>query len=94
MTADRVATLLTRSEGSVLGKRRLIVPWGNGVQWQPGDDACVACSLAVERRSSRTAPALDGVVLAVEPMPPQPSNERRRSGPSLIFEQSTRRLRR
>ncbi len=30
----------------VLGKRRLLWPWGSGVQWNPGDDSCVAGRLS------------------------------------------------
>jgi hypothetical protein len=90
VATDEVAALLTRSEGSVLGRRLLIVPRQNGVQWLPGDDACVACSLQVVRASARREVALDAVVLAVEPGSPPISQGPRRTGPALIFDQTGR----
>ena len=42
-TPDVVASLLTGSEGAVLGVvERLVVPRGDGVQWAPADDLCLA----------------------------------------------------
>ena len=36
-----------------LGRRRLLWPWGTGVQWNPADDACVSAVLRL--RDSRTS---------------------------------------
>lgn len=44
----RIESALRASERSVLGSRRLLWPRANGVQWNPGDDACVAVELTSE----------------------------------------------
>jgi hypothetical protein len=38
------------SEESLLGPRRLIWAFRNGLQWNPADDLCVACSVELDER--------------------------------------------
>lgn len=52
-TSARVEQALMNASKSVLGRRRLLWPRANGVQWNPGDDACIA--VAIQRQ-----PAKDG----------------------------------
>jgi len=40
-----ISKYLYDSTLSVLGRRRLLWPWGKTVQWNPGDDSCVAGKL-------------------------------------------------
>lgn len=48
---DRVSALLADERRAWLGTRRLLYPRADGIQWNPGDDACVSASLQVHRRS-------------------------------------------
>jgi hypothetical protein len=40
--AAEVRSLLARNEAAILGSRRLLWPWRDGVQWNPADDRCAA----------------------------------------------------
>jgi hypothetical protein len=42
-----VRALLLDEDWAVLGTRKLLWPRGESVQWNPADDACVACELIV-----------------------------------------------
>jgi hypothetical protein len=44
---SEVRTLLTDSEAAILGSRRLLWPWRDGVQWNPADDRCMAFRIRV-----------------------------------------------
>lgn len=46
---ERVREALVSPLGAVLGTRRLLWPRGDGYQWNPADDECVACELLWER---------------------------------------------
>ena len=66
ITPGRVARLLLDKQHEVLGERRLLWPWRDRVQWNPADDALVACELLIERGSEwvlsgslAEAPSLD-----------------------------------
>jgi hypothetical protein len=48
---QEAASLLTDPRHAVLGARRLLWLRSEGVQWNPADDALVACELLVERSS-------------------------------------------
>jgi hypothetical protein len=50
--ATEIRSLLGRNEAAILGSRRLLWPWREGVQWNPADDRCAAFRI---RRVSRTA---------------------------------------
>ena len=52
-SVDEVRSLLGESRTSILGARRLLWPWRQGVQWNPADDLCGAFRI---RRATR-APA-------------------------------------
>lgn len=43
----KIAELLMSEDQLVLGRRRLLWPRAAGVQWNPGDDACVAAEILV-----------------------------------------------
>jgi hypothetical protein len=48
---EEAAALLSDPRHAVLGERRLLWPRREGVQWNPADEALVACELLVERSS-------------------------------------------
>jgi hypothetical protein len=50
--AAEVRRLLDRNEAAILGPRRLLWPWRDGVQWNPADDRCAAFRI---RRVARAA---------------------------------------
>lgn len=45
---DTLIALLCNSKNAVLGKRQLVKLWGNSLQWNPGDDYCLAGELRME----------------------------------------------
>ncbi len=45
--AREVADHLLSDSAAVLGRRRLVYPWGKSVQWNPADDRCVAAELVL-----------------------------------------------
>lgn len=47
----QVAELLMTNEDSILGTRRLLWTRANGVQWNPGDDTCVAAQVLLRTHS-------------------------------------------
>ncbi len=47
---ETVAALLADDRRAWLGVRRLLWPRAEGIQWNPGDDACVSASLRVRRQ--------------------------------------------
>jgi hypothetical protein len=52
-TPDVVASLLTDSNGAVLGVvERLVVPRADGVQWAPADDLCLAGEVLLDGESA------------------------------------------
>lgn len=76
LMVERLAAQLARSEDELssmlradgaLGARFAVVrPYREGIQWNPADDLCVACSVAVD---ARVPPgALEGEVLEVAPL--------------------------
>ena len=46
---DIVVNILTDSATSILGKTRLLHPFGTGVQWNPVDDRCIAVKILCEQ---------------------------------------------
>ena len=40
--AAEISSLLSRTETAILGSRRLLWKWREGVQWNPADDRCSA----------------------------------------------------
>ena len=54
LEASRVRQLLVQPREGVLGVRRLLWRRADGVQWNPGDDLCVSCTLLHE--TSMSAP--------------------------------------
>jgi hypothetical protein len=50
---ERIAALLGAGRPAVLGRRRLLWPRANGVQWHPADDLCLALELRLERSDRR-----------------------------------------
>ena len=57
--AEEVRSLLSRNAAGILGSRRLLWPWRDGVQWNPADDRCLAVRI---RRESRDATDREGGV--------------------------------
>jgi hypothetical protein len=58
--------LLVDDQTAALGTRRLLWRRSGGVQWDPGDDACVVGELRLERGAP--AWALSGELFEVEPL--------------------------
>jgi hypothetical protein len=52
-SASAVEALLLDERATPLGRRRLLWPWGKGVQWNPADDLCVALEVRVEASARR-----------------------------------------
>ncbi|MBI3747612.1 MAG: hypothetical protein HY262_01995 [Chloroflexi bacterium] len=48
--AGDVRSLLRRNAAGVLGSRRLLWPWRDGVQWNPADDRLSAVRIGLEPR--------------------------------------------
>lgn len=46
--SERIAELLSRPKGAVLGPRPLVHPFQRGIQWNPADDALVAVQITFE----------------------------------------------
>ena len=69
-----VARHLMEREQAVLGRRRLVTPWGRSVQWNPADDLCVAAEVLVGRinESERTVLTAELFEVAAK-APPAPS---------------------
>jgi hypothetical protein len=63
--AAEVAELLASDGPSPLGTRRLIWGRAQGVQWNPGDDACVAAEVLVAERSAGGEWSCSGEVFTV-----------------------------
>uniref|UniRef100_A0A832MIG5 Uncharacterized protein n=1 Tax=Eiseniibacteriota bacterium TaxID=2212470 RepID=A0A832MIG5_UNCEI len=61
---DVLRDLLTSPGGAVLGRRRLLWPRATGFQWNPADDACVACELLWRRTPRPGAWRLSGALHA------------------------------
>ena len=57
--AEEVRSLLSGNAAGILGPRRLLWPWRDGIQWNPADDRCSAVRI---RRESRDATDRDGGV--------------------------------
>ena len=60
VSSAEIRSLLGRNEAAILGSRRLVWPWREGVQWNPADDRCAALRITrVSRppasREDRTA---------------------------------------
>ncbi|MGH8905722.1 MAG: hypothetical protein ACRD0K_04230 [Egibacteraceae bacterium] len=66
--AGQVADRLTSPAGTVLGPRRLLWPWADGVQWNPADDLCVAATIHARHDTNATQPAVTADVFVVEPV--------------------------
>lgn len=49
---DEARSLLDRSAVGILGPRRLLWPWRDGVQWNPADDRCSAIRIRCEPRDA------------------------------------------
>jgi hypothetical protein len=47
-----VDDLVRREERAVLGTRRLLWPWRDGVQWNPADDCCAAIEVLVDTHAA------------------------------------------
>jgi hypothetical protein len=52
-------------EGAVLGERRLLWRWKDGVQWNPGDDACVLGEVWIDADAALGATMLSAEVFEV-----------------------------
>jgi hypothetical protein len=65
---ERVASLASRYRydlrSAVLGRRRLLWPRAQGVQWNPADDLCLALELRIERGERRE---LSGRLVEIKP---------------------------
>jgi hypothetical protein len=61
-----VHTFLNDEATAVLGTRRLLWPYRNGVQWNPADDLCVAAELRVRPAAGHKAYLVQGELLAAE----------------------------
>jgi hypothetical protein len=69
---DEVRSLLGQNRTAILGGRRLLWPWREGVQWNPADDLCAAFRI---RRVTRAAAGgdsdtwrLHGSIAEIEPV--------------------------
>ena len=75
--AEEVRSLLSRNAAAILGSRRLLWPWRDGIQWNPADDRCWAVRI---RRDSRDAADRDGSVrirgslVELAPVSPRPGD--------------------
>ena len=49
---EDVRSLLSRNAAAILGSRRLLWPWRDGVQWNPADDRCSAVRIGCESRDA------------------------------------------
>ena len=69
---DEVRSLLGQNGPAILGARRLLWPWRDGVQWNPADDLCGA--FRIRRATRAAAPGdsatwrLQGSLVEIEPI--------------------------
>jgi hypothetical protein len=69
---DEVRSLLGQNGPAILGARRLLWPWRDGVQWNPADDLCAA--FRIRRATRAAAPGdsatwrLQGSLVEIEPI--------------------------
>jgi len=65
---SEIRRLLENGSRAVLGERTLLWRRAGGVQWNPGDDACVAGELLSDRTSGDASYSMSGEIFAVLPM--------------------------
>jgi hypothetical protein len=52
-SVDEICGLLSADQAAILGTRRLVWPWRDGVQWNPADDLCLAFRVRRLTRSEK-----------------------------------------
>lgn len=57
--------LLRRRNASVLGQGRLLHRWGQGIQWNPKDDACVAGELLLDEGAGQQLWTVRGEIFSI-----------------------------
>lgn len=78
MIVERLAKYLGESESAaedllgderraVLGKRKLLHPFGQGIQWNPADDSCVTAKILLNDSMEDGIWSVDGDIFAVTP---------------------------
>ena len=60
-SVDEIRALLLEDRTAILGARRLLWPWRDGVQWNPADDRCLA--FRIRRVAKATTTHSDGLRL-------------------------------
>lgn len=71
-----IATIDARSQLlekrlDLLGTRKLVWPYKNGIQWNPADDRCVAAELLINGTGTESGWELSGELFRVRPRPAQ-----------------------
>lgn len=62
-----IAELLCRRDRAILGIRRLLWPYREGVQWNPADELCLATDLRVQTHN-RSSWSISGSLFEIEPL--------------------------
>ena len=58
--------LLCEELDPILGARKLVWAFKQTIQWNPADDACVACKVKIERSANNTSWSMDGKLFTVK----------------------------
>jgi hypothetical protein len=61
--------LLLDKRLDLLGTRKLVWPFKNGIQWNPADDRCVAAELLIDDSGTESGWQLSGELFTVRPRP-------------------------
>ncbi len=62
---SELANLLMADEHNVLGRRKLLWPYGEFVQWNPADDRCVVGEILVNYDASASGSSISGTLFTV-----------------------------
>ncbi|NLC45189.1 MAG: hypothetical protein GX783_13025 [Clostridiales bacterium] len=64
---SHIERMLMEQSKAVLGIRNLVHPFGTGIQWNPGDDFCVAAKVVIDDCIVGTSWSLEGELFTVVP---------------------------
>jgi hypothetical protein len=87
--APNIIALLQSSERAVLGRRRLLWPWREGLQWAPADDRCLAAEVLL-RTHADPRWLCSGVLFEILPFSASRANDGEQSAQPTRIQQRGR----
>ena len=64
-SVEKTERLLYEVVYPVLGERKIVLAFKKGIIWNPGDDACIACRVKVQRSVDNKSWSMDGRLFSV-----------------------------